>query len=214
MNYQTLNFTIDNGTGHIKLNNPPGNPMSLQFFNELHHVCTHRINEPSIKGVVISSTGRHFSEGAVVSELYEATQSMQGNHVPEQMKKNAESLLLIRKLNKPVVALLKGICYGSGFELALAAHYRIAAHNTLLCFPEVSFGIMPGLGGIHSVFEQTGMARSIELVLSGRTIDSKEAQKLGIIDLLVSKEELLLKGMELIESKSRNSGLVLQEKKL
>jgi len=209
MNYRTLNFTIDNATGHIVLNNPPGNPMSLEFFNELHHVCTHHINDPAIKGVVISAEGRHFSEGAVVNELHEATKAMQGKHVPEQMKKNAESLILIRKLNKPVVALLKGICYGSGFELALAAHYRIAAHNTLLCFPEVTFGIMPGLGGIHSVVEQTGMARSIELVLSGRSIDSQEAQKLGIIDLIVTKQELLVKGTEFINSQFQKSGLPL-----
>lgn len=198
MNYNSLHFHIDEGIGYLTLNNPPGNPMSLGFFSELYSICSNQLLKVDLTGLIIQSEGRHFSAGAIIDELLTEVQSHHYDTIPEQMKRNAEAFGILRKLNKPVVALLKGICYGSGFELALCAHIRIAAPNTVISLPEVSFGLMPGLGGIHSLVQIAGQAKATELVLTGTAINANEALKMNLIHEIVNKDKLLQAGIKRI----------------
>jgi len=203
MNYSTIQYKISQDIAGITLNNPPGNQTSLLFFNELHHICTHLSSNKALNGVIIDSTGRHFSSGAVVSELLEEIQQNTFEAIPSQMEKNLTGFQILRNLNIPVVALIKGICYGSGFELALCAKYRIATKNALMCFPEISFGLMPGLGGIYSLTNLIGKARTTELVLTGRSINAEEALTLGLLESIHPEKSLHQEAIQLIRAKSR-----------
>ncbi len=198
--YKTIQFTVESGIGIITLNNPPGNPMSLVFFNELLNLCETHLQNSGLIGLVIDSAGRHFSSGALISQLQEEVLKNGQGTVPAQMQQNARAFQIIRNLNIPAVALLKGICYGSGFELALCAGVRIAAPSTSLCLPEVSFGLMPGLGGVSSLIKICGKARAMELILGGNAIDAGEARQLGIIHKIIQKDHLKQTAVELIKN--------------
>ena len=112
---------------------------------------------------------------------------------------NLKTFNALRSLNKIKVALIKGICYGSGFELALCADYRIASRNALVCLPETSFGLMPGLGGVFSVTTISGQAKAMDFILSGNALNSEEALKCNLINEIAEKENLLNAGFDYIK---------------
>ncbi len=190
MSYKTLTYQVKDNIARLEICNPPQNTMRLEFFDELLDVCEKQIKKENFSGLIITSAGRHFSSGADVNELTMLIKNNKNNLVPAEMKKNLQAIHILHKLQKPKVAILKGICYGSGFELALTANYRIAQKNTLIALPEVTFGLMPGLGGISALTYIVGESKALELILSGRSIDSNEALSLGLIDKICNKESI------------------------
>lgn len=185
-----ITYYEEENIGHITLCAPPGNAMDRQFFDTLLACCEKHLKNASLRGLVIQSAGRHFSGGAAVPELIADIHTGNKTSVPEQLQKNSRAFQLIRNFRKPVVALLKGICYGSGFELALCAHHRIATPNTRICLPECSFGLMPGLGGVFSTVNILGSGRALEMILTGKTLEAEQAREVGLIDCVTQKEKL------------------------
>jgi enoyl-CoA hydratase len=190
MKYKTITYKTQNEIAYLELSNPPGNVMTIEFFNELLYVCENKIAKENFLGLIISSAGRHFSSGANVEELTKVIKNST-KKIPESMQKNFLSIEILYKISKPKVAILKGICFGSGFELALTADYRIAQKNTVISLPEVSFNLMPGLGGVGSLARIVGDAKALELVLSGESINAEEALRLGIVNVIADKEQLM-----------------------
>ncbi|MBS4013325.1 MAG: enoyl-CoA hydratase/isomerase family protein [Bacteroidetes bacterium] len=190
MNYKTISYKKLNNLAHLELSNPPGNAMSMQFFDELLDVCENEIVKEDYDGLIISSQGRHFSSGADVKELLNVIKSSD-KLVPEAMAKNLRAIEILHMVRKPKVAILKGVCYGSGFELALTANYRIAQNNTLIALPEVTFGLMPGLGGVSALTNFVGEAKALEMILSGESINAEDALRLGIVNIIADKEQLI-----------------------
>jgi enoyl-CoA hydratase/carnithine racemase len=190
MNKKPITYHEEENIGYITLCSPPGNEMNSFFFNSLLAICEKHLLQTSLRGLIIQAEGRHFSSGAVVPELTATIQQDKKNRIPQQLQHNSRAFQLIRNFNKPVVALLKGICYGSGFELALCAHYRIATRNTRICLPECSFDLMPGLGGIFNTSQFLSSGRALEMILTGKTLDAEEAKAVGLIDNIVTKDTL------------------------
>jgi enoyl-CoA hydratase len=124
--------------------------------------------------------------------------------IPPFISKNSEAFQILNNLEIPVVACIKGICYGSGLELALQAHFRVASTNALLCLPETGFGIMPGLGGIYNSCKCMGTARALEFVLTGNSLSAEVALNDGLVDLVRGKDELLDTAKKLVYLSSDN----------
>lgn len=200
MSGKTLDFQIKNDIAYLILNNPPANPMTELFFDELANICEKHISKEHFEGLIIKSTGRHFSSGADVDGLLEIVKREYNKMIPTQMKKNLKAIQILYKIEKPVVALLKGICYGSAMELALSAHYRLATHTTILALPETTFGLMPGLGGISTLNQKIGFTKTLEMVMTGKAIFAEEALKIGLIDTIFNKDILELKAIEIIQN--------------
>ncbi|MDD3876549.1 MAG: enoyl-CoA hydratase/isomerase family protein [Bacteroidales bacterium] len=195
---KALIFEIHDGIAYLTLSNPPANQMNSVFFSELLEICHSDIIKENYKGLIIRSNGRHFSSGADVGELLEIIRKEPDSAVPTSISKNLNAFSILNHLRKPIVALIKGICYGSGFELALCANYRLAAPNSYFALPETAFGLMPGLGGIYALHQMVGAAKTAELVLTAQTISADEALKLGIINDILLKEKLESKARDII----------------
>ncbi len=202
MHYNTLLYGKTKNIATLNLINPPGNVMSMKFFDELLDVCENEIINEDFKGLIISSKGRHFSSGADVKELLNIVKNSD-RLVPGAMEKNLRAIEILHKVSKPKVAVLKGICYGSGFELALTANYRIAQKNILIALPEVSYGLMPGLGGISTLTAIIGGGKTLEFTLTGRAINSEEALSLGLVDEICNKEEIEEKAKRIIYANNK-----------
>jgi 3-hydroxyacyl-CoA dehydrogenase/enoyl-CoA hydratase/3-hydroxybutyryl-CoA epimerase len=160
----------------------------------------------SITGVIITSAKKTFFAGADLNTLRTIT--------PETAREFAEHIGLVKsqlrrleKLGRPVVAAINGAALGGGLELALACHHRIAldAPSSKIGFPEVTLGILPGLGGVVRTVRMLGLMLALtELLTKGQQLRPAQAEQLGIIDEVVeSPKEMLAKAREWIATHPR-----------
>lgn len=197
MNYQTITFTIQDGIGFLKLSTPPQNRMDLLFFDELENFVKKDLHTNNIKGLVVTSEGRHFSSGADTEELIS---EINGLNVDKKtfLEKNIETFSKLEKLEIPTVAAVQGCCFGSGLELALTCKFIVATKKSIFAMPESEFGLMPGCGGTLRFTERVGKTKSIELLISGRTFDAFEGLSIGVVDHISDKKYLAEDAKKLI----------------
>ena len=96
------------------------------------------------------------------------------------------------RCNKPVLAAINGTCVGGGLELALACHIRLAAAGASLGLPEIKLGLIPGFGGTQRLPRVVGASKAAEMILTGETIPSEEALKIGLVSRVVPSHELMM----------------------
>ena len=200
---KTINWKIEDKIAYLTLVSAPENRMDFLFFEEFNTIISKIEGNQKLRGLIIQSEGRHFSSGADVEELFSVLKSSK-HAIPPSISKNSEAFKILNKLEIPVVACIKGICYGSGLELALCASFRVASKNAMLCLPETGFGLMPGLGGIYNSYKCMGTARALEFVLTGNSLSSEEALMYGLVDLIEGKDELVDKAKKLVYLSSDN----------
>ena len=203
MDDRKINWDIEDRIAYLTLAAAPKNEMDSVFFEEFYAIVSALDRDLDLAGIIIQAEGRHFSSGANVEELVSLL-SLSNNGIPPLIAKNNEALKILSKLEIPVVACIKGICYGSGLELALGANFRVASKKSVLCLPETGFGIIPGLGGIYNSRKCMGAARALEFVLTGNSLSSEEALDYGLLDLIRDKENLADSAKKLISLSSEN----------
>lgn len=173
------------------LNAPPGNETDARFFTCLADLIP-ELHNARCKGLIIHGSGRHFSSGANIAELL-GTEEESAKFLHEKSLVHSLSDFYFQGNTAPypTVAAIRGCCLGSGLEIALACDFRIATPNAIFALPEATFGIMPGLGGTVRLPKLVGLAKSIEMVLSGENILAEDALRIGLIDKIVDKNDLL-----------------------
>ena len=85
----------------------------------------------------------------------------------------------------PSVAIINGYAFGGGLELALACTFRLATRNAKMGLPEIKLGLIPGYGGTQRLPRAVGEARALEMILTGRTVDAEEADRIGLVNRLI-----------------------------
>jgi|WetSurMetagenome_2_1015567.scaffolds.fasta_scaffold320701_2 enoyl-CoA hydratase/carnithine racemase len=196
---EVILWKIEDNIGKIILNHPPSNPMSGQFFKRLKFIIEKLIPASEIDGIIISGTGRHYSSGANLTDLFGIIKHdtvFDGGKIacyPEMILDNINVFKTLYEMKMPVVSLIKGVCIGSGLELALFSHFRFCSEESIFGLPETTFNLMPGCGGILRLVELAGLARALELVLHGNLFPSKDALRYGIVDRIFPKRSLFEK---------------------
>ncbi len=144
-----------------------------------------------LKGVIINSSKKTFLAGGDLDYLYRMENAEQCFQYALEMEEFFRNL---ERPGVPVVAAINGTALGSGFELALACHYRIAIDNPKikLGHPEVTLGIMPGSGGVIRLMWLLGVEKAFTILSSGRRYSPKEAKALGMIDEIAKDERIML----------------------
>jgi enoyl-CoA hydratase len=192
---KTIDWKIENDIGHLVLCQPPANTMTRQFFEEMSLITRGILPRADFKALIIYGKGRHFSAGADHYELRNRIMENMPSDFPDELpgflKETTRSFLFIENLPVPTFAAIRGTCFGSALELALHCRYRICAEGTVLGFPESSFGLMPGCGGSVKLPAITGLAKAIELIVSGRNFSAAEAYEWGIVHKIVHRRSLL-----------------------
>ncbi|WP_252106625.1 MULTISPECIES: enoyl-CoA hydratase-related protein [unclassified Halomonas] len=167
-------------------------PKALNALNSdvLEALDTH-LNElerqPNLRLVLLTGAGeKAFVAGADITEMRDKT--------PEQARAfAAQALSTIKRLETlpvPVVALVNGFCLGGGCELALACDWAVASDNAVFGQPEVLLGVIPGFGGTQRLPRRVGPALAIDLVTTGRKIDAQEALRIGLVNRVMTQDEL------------------------
>lgn len=112
---------------------------------------------------------------------------------------------LVENLSTPVIAAINGFALGGGLELAMASHIRIASDNAKLGLPEVSLGVIPGYGGTQRLAQLIGKGKAFELIMSAGMMSAEDAEKWGLVNQVVTADELLPTCEKLAGKIARNS---------
>jgi enoyl-CoA hydratase len=186
-----------NGILWITLNRPEKlNALNDATLMELGQAFTWAAEDRDIKGLLITGKGKAFCAGADISRLVEMN-AINGKGFAEQGQRVFNQL---ENLGKPSIMAINGYAFGGGCELAMAGTLRVASHLAQLGQPEIKLGIIPGYGGTQRLTRLVGKGRALDLCLTGRIINTEEALHWGLINRLVSPEELLEKSEELLQS--------------
>lgn len=166
------------GIGTLVLSNPPRNTLEQPVFVE-RPLLEKALGHPGQKALIIRGEGRHFSHGADPEKLRE---QLRAAGFQQDFDRGKGLLALIFDSPIPVLALIRGGCLGAGLEIALSCHFRFAASSSLLGFPEVELGLIPGFGGPLFLDGVATRRAAVDLLLSGRLIGADEARGLGLVD--------------------------------
>jgi 3-hydroxyacyl-CoA dehydrogenase / enoyl-CoA hydratase / 3-hydroxybutyryl-CoA epimerase len=196
------------------------NKLSKSVLEEFQWLMTETEADRSVKAVVfMSGKPDNFVAGADINEFLGIRSALEG----ETMSRAGHAFLdRLEALPVPVVAAIHGTCMGGGTEAILACRYRIATDDpkTAIGLPEVLLGLLPGAGGTQRLPRLIGLARSLDLILTGRALKASRALKAGLVDEVVPKTVLLRAAkraaLALAEGKivPRRPGIALGEKLL
>jgi enoyl-CoA hydratase/carnithine racemase len=196
--------------GWVTINRPGDrNSIDTALMIELDRVLT-EIEETAIRAVVFTGAAdTYFIGGADGVEMMQCG--------PEDAKAFSVRIqkLFDRMETSPLilVAAINGLCFGGGFEFALACDLRVASDKARIGLPEVKVGIIPGGGGTQRLPRLVGIGRAMEMILSGKLYPGKEARDLGLIHNVVSHEKLFSKVTEILQTLLRNPRHALSQAK-
>ncbi len=186
----------DPGIALVTINHPDKlNALNLEVLEELEGLLNELKSDSSVRGVIITGGGgKAFVAGADIAEL----KSLDSKAGARLSKKGQNVFKLIEILPKPVVAAVNGFALGGGAELAMACHIRLASSKAVFGLPEVSLGLIPGYGGTQRLTQLVGRGIAMEMILSGRQVPADEAASAGLVNRVVSDEDLITEAKELL----------------
>ena len=203
--YQHLLITSENGIQTITINRPAQlNALNKETISELSMAFKVADDDKAIGVILLTGQGeKSFVAGADIKEFVTFSIA-QGGELAYSGQKSLFNL--IENLSKPVIAVINGYALGGGLELAMACHLRVAATSSLFGLPEVSLGLIPGYGGTQRLAQLVGKGRANELIFTAGMISAEEAWRIGLVNHIVSPEELLNKSHDLAKKIMKNSG--------
>ncbi len=193
-----------NAVRHVILNRPEKrNAMSQELLRALAQTLREAAAEESVHCVVLRGEGKVFSAGVDLVELMASSQTL-GKLRPFR-ETFLECANLCEEMAKPVVCQIHRTCVGGALEVALGCDLRIASDDAQLSLPEVKFGIIPDVGGSSRLPAVVGLGRAKELIMTARTIDAAEAERIGLLNRVVAPQELEQATQALVDELLANS---------
>ena len=195
--YNTLLTSLEEGTLIVTIHRPDKlNALNKEVFRDLNVVLNEIRDNVSIQSAIITGSGnKAFVAGADITEL----KGLNNEEAKAIAKDGQNTFFRIEKSNKPIIACVNGFALGGGCELAISCHFRIASENAKFGQPEVNLGLIPGYGGTQRLVQLIGKGRALELILTGNMIDASTALQYGLVNYLVTQENLLGKAKELLK---------------
>jgi len=201
---------FSDGITVITINRPSKlNALNKDTIQELHDALDDANNDSNTKVIVITGSGeKAFVAGADISEFADFNIEEGG-----KLAAQGQALLFdfVENLSTPVIAAVNGFALGGGLELAMACHFRVASTNAKMGLPEVSLGVIPGYGGTQRLPQLVGKGRAMEMVMTAGMIDANQALSYGLVNHVVSQEELLPLCEKIAGKIMRNSSVAISE---
>ncbi|WP_122488479.1 MULTISPECIES: enoyl-CoA hydratase [Gammaproteobacteria] len=209
MPFETLLLEVHERVGLITLNRPKSlNAINTQVITELNLALDQLEKDPAIGCMVITGSTKAFAAGADIKEMAEFT-------YPQVFLDDFFSAAdRIASRRKPLIAAVAGYALGGGCELALMCDFIYAADNVRFGLPEITLGVLPGIGGTQRLARAVGKAKAMEMCLSGRHMGAEEAERAGVVARVFPTETLLeetLKVASAIAEKSLPAAMLVKE---
>lgn len=213
MSFTDIIYTVEHGVATITLNRPQAmNTMSPNMMAEWVQALELSRDDPQVKVVVVTGSGRHFCGGGDVrGSARLAAQAGPGDPPPAPVR--AVSALTIPRtlttLDKPYLAAINGGAAGGGMDLASMADLRIASEQAKFRMAYVGIGTIPTVGGCYFLPRIIGIARAAELIWTGRVMDAQEALRIGYVSQVVPHEQLMPVTLELARRLAQGPSLAI-----
>jgi enoyl-CoA hydratase len=193
----------ENGIATVIIDNPPLNVMSKSVAVELSHIFRELATDNGVIAVILTGAGeKAFMAGADIKEF---PQLMRNPNMKKIVMETHAVLNQIDLFEKPTIAVLNGMTFGGGCELALTCDIRVAEEHTLIGLPEIKLGLFPGGGGTQRLPRLIGEARAKQLMFTGEPITAEKAERFGLVNEVVPSGEGLSYGLKLASQISRHS---------
>jgi 2-oxoglutaroyl-CoA hydrolase len=177
------------------------NRVSMTARDQLRAVFEELDRDDDVRFVVMTGAGEAFTAGGDIPGFLQRS--------AWDVSRLADNVAAPERCTKPVIAALRGYCFGVGLELALACDFRVAADDLQLGFPEVTIGMIPGSGGTQRLARLVGLGRAKDIVMRGRRVEAGEALSLGLVTEVVAADELETAVARLVDELARHSPLAL-----
>lgn len=187
MNYEMIEVTREGAVATIKLDRPKAlnalcTPMMIEVADALANIEA----DDAVGCVILTGSERAFAAGADIKE-------MQNNSYLDIYKNDVfqNHHQAIERFRKPIIAAIAGYTLGGGCEIAMMCDILICADNAKFGQPEITLGVMPGMGGTQRMALAVGKAKAMDLCLTGRMMDADEAERSGLVSRVVPLDELM-----------------------
>jgi enoyl-CoA hydratase len=187
MDFKFIIYEKSEGIATITLNRPEAlNAFSKEVVDEVLHALDDVRNDENVRVVILTGAGeKAFSAGADIKAMI----GMNALKARELSLMGEKLCLALENLEEPVIAALNGYALGGGLEVAMACDLRIASETARVGQTEMNIGLIPGWGGTQRLTRLVGRGKAKELVLTGKMIDAKTAELLGIVNLVVPADK-------------------------
>ena len=183
------------------------NALNQATFTELGAAFEDARADSAVLGVILTGAGdKAFIAGADVSELARIT----AVEAKEFTGHGQTVLDLIENLGKPVIAAVNGFALGGGCETAMACTIRLATEDAKFAQPEVHLGVIPGAGGTQRLPRLVGKGLALQLILSGSMISAQEAYRIGLVNEIVPRADLIARAEAILRQINSNAPLAVK----
>jgi len=199
MAYETLTIEKKDGVAVLTLNRPEThNAMNHAMFLELGVAAKELQNDPEVRAVVMTGAGKSFSSGLDLGSFVGLAQ-LSALQIHAFLKEVQGTFLAFEMMDKPVIAAVNGLAFGGATEIMLACDIRIASDDAKFNLMEIKFGIIPDLGACKRLARLVGNGRAKEFIFTGETIDAAEAYRIGMVEHVYPKGQVLAEAVKLAQ---------------
>ena len=182
MSYEHIETEFKEGLGTITLNRPPVNVLNIAMMEEINEALEGLKGQKDLKAVLFNAKGKCFSAGVDVGEHM-------GDLAPKMIETFHRMFRLMDQLGTLTVASVYGSCLGGGCELAVFCDLVVTSDDAKFGQPEIQVGVFPPIAA-QLMPRIIGRKAALELILSGKIISAEEAKRLGLVNQVVTKDEL------------------------
>ena len=205
-----INYKIDNnGVCTISFSREPVNALSFNFLKNLKELFLKLESNKSIYCILIKSELNHFSAGADLKER----KIMSKNDADLALDNFNSCFSAIENFTRPTICLINGYCLGGGAELSLACDIRVGSNDSIIGFPEVSIGIIPGAGGTQRLPKIIGLSNAKYWIYTAKKFTAQEAFDYGFLNFTTDKEDLIEFGNSIASEIIENAPIAVSSSK-
>ena len=186
MSYETILTETRDRVGLITLNRPKAlNALNSAVLKDVVDALQAYEADANIGAIVITGSEKAFAAGADIREMQSKT------YIDMYLEDFFAGWDAMSRVRKPIIAAVSGYALGGGCELAMMCDFIIAGDNAKFGQPEITLGVMPGMGGSQRLTRFVGKSKAMDMCLTGRMMDAAEAERSGLVSRVVPAAELL-----------------------
>ncbi len=214
MNFEFVKLERQDGIAILTLNRPDAlNAWNAKMREEMRDAVKNLVEDDGLRVAIVTGAGRAFAAGEDVRGMGDlSTVGPRGFRRRVRMIHNVFDD--IEQMEVPVIAAINGVAAGGGLELALSCDFRFASAAAKMGLPENNVGLIPGSGGISRLVKIVGPSRAKRLVMTGEIISAARALEIGLIDEVLTPEQLMPRCLEFAALLAKKAPLALGTAKL
>jgi len=215
MEYEGIIYTKEEGIATITLNRPDRmNSFSPEMNRSINRAVEDAAKDDNVRVLVITGTGRAFCAGADVKAMAQGFEQPGGRRTESNPEAGNVLLpLVLQKFEKPIIAAINGVAVGGGLDFACACDIRIASDQARFAEVFIRRGLIPAMGGTFFLPRLVGIDKACQMIWTGDMVDAREAERIGLVTMVVPHDELESATRELAEKLAKGPPLAIKRAK-